>query len=179
MKLRMTGRATVFAILLGAAAYIGLLLLFVEPTPWRDLPEEGIGRNGVAFDGAITEFRIYRMPTRRYPFYFQDELAPVHPLLRTGDPAAIERLLALLQPPEAGGVSACVPAKPEAGLHVVTYRADGSVFGYVVVLEAKPAIETPAGTAGCQTVLAGGRGGNSAWHIRGFFDALRALGVAL
>lgn len=175
----MTGRATVVAILLGAAAYVGLLLLFVEPTPWRDLPEEGIGRNGVAFNEAVSELRVYRMPTRRYPFFFQDELAPVHPLLRTGEAATIERLLALLQPPETGESPACLPAKPEWGLHVVTYRADASVFGYVVVLEAKPAPGVPAGDAGCQTVLAGGPGGNSAWHVRGFFEALRALGVPL
>lgn len=177
MKIRMTGRAAVVAILLGAAAYLGLLLLFVEPTLWRDMPEEGISRNGVAYDEAIAELRVYRMPTRRYPFFFQDELAPVHPLLRTTDPATIERLLAILQPPEAGQVPLCTPAKPEAGLHVMTYRADGSVFGYVVVLEAEPDPAAPASDAGCQTVLAGGQSGNSAWYVRGVFNALDGLGV--
>lgn len=177
MKFRMTGRTTVFAILLGAAAYLGLLLLFVEPTLWRDIPEEGVSRNGVAFDEAIAELRVYRMPTRRYPFFFQDELAPVHPLLRVTEPEKIKELLAMLEPPEAGQAPLCAPAKPEAGLHVVTYRADGSVFGYVVVLAAKPDPAAPQGPADCETVLAGGQSGNSAWYVRGFFGALRKLGV--
>lgn len=174
-----SGRIAVMVMLLGVVAYLGLLLLFMEPTPWRDLPAEGVSRNGIAFDATVAELRIYRMPARRYPFYFEDELAPVQPLLRAGDPVLIERLLAALRPPRAGEPSLCMAAKPESGLHVVTYRGDGSIFGYVVVFEAQPTPDAPAGTAGCNTVMAAGAGGRSTWYVQGFADALREQGVPL
>lgn len=183
MKAGVPGRIAVIVMLMGVAAYVGLLLLFVEPTPWRDLPEDGLSRNGVAFDEAIAELRLYRMPVRRYPFYFEDELAPVEPLLRVADPAVIERLLTILQPPRAGEPVPCDSAKPESGLHVLTYRADGSVFGYVVVFEADSVAEERAdgapAAAACSTVLAAGAGGHSTWLVQGFPTALRDLGIPL
>jgi len=177
MNLRSTGRIAVIALLLGVAAYIGLLFLFVEPTPWRDVPEEGMSRNGVTFDEAIAELRIYRLPARGYPFFFEDEVASVQPVLRVAEAATIERFLELLQPPQSGEPSWCIPAKPESGLHVLTYRADGSIFGYVVVYEAKLAQNAPEAAEECSAVVADGVGGFTTWYVEGFRAELRSLGV--
>lgn len=182
MNVGIPGRIAVIVMLLGVAVYVGLLLLLVEPTPWRDLPEEGMSRNGVAFDRSIAELRIYRMPARRYPLYFEDELAPVEPLLRAADPALVARLLATLQPPPAGAPVPCEAAKPESGLHVVTYRPDGTVYGYVVVFEANALAEAgdgAAGAGGCSAVLAAGEGGQSTWFVHGFAALLEDLGIPL
>ena len=71
------------------AIYAGSLVLMTEPTPWRDLPEEGMSRNGLAFSEEIAEMRLYHMPRRGFPFYFADERTHYEPLARIGDPATI------------------------------------------------------------------------------------------
>ncbi len=179
MSPRHTGRIAVLLMLAAVAVYVGLLLLFVEPTPWRDVPEEGMSRNGIAYDPAIAELRLYRMPARGYPFFFEDELAPVAPLLRVGDGADIEATLGRLRPAADDRAAWCVQAKPESGLHVVTYRGDGSVFGYVIVYEAKLAANAPVELADCGAVVLGGAEGFDSWYVDGFFSWLRGIGLSV
>lgn len=127
------GQIVILAMFAVVALYAGSLVLMKEPTPWRDIPAEGMSRNGLAFSDEIAEMRLYYMPRRAFPFYFADERAHYEPLATVGDPAAIKQILEMLTPGEALATPGCRPEKRDAMLHVITFRADGSVYGYVVL----------------------------------------------
>lgn len=127
------GQIVILAMFVVVALYAGSLVLMNEPTPWRDIPAEGMSRNGLAFSDEIAEMRLYYMPRRAFPFYFADERAHYEPLATVGDPATIKQILEMLTPGEALAKPGCRPEKRDAMLHVITFRADGSVYGYVVL----------------------------------------------
>ncbi|MBE9552862.1 MAG: hypothetical protein IMF05_05290 [Proteobacteria bacterium] len=143
------GRMVILAMFAVVAVYAGSLVLMNEPTPWRDIPEEGMSRNGLAFSDEIAEMRLYHMPRRGFPFYFVDERAHYEPLARVGDPATIEAILTMLAPGEPPTEPGCAPVKRDAMLHVITQRADGSVFGYVVLQAGRITAAGPADAKDC------------------------------
>lgn len=127
------GQIAILVMFAVVAIYAGSLVLMTEPTPWRDIPEQGMSRNGLAFSDEVAELRLYYMPRRGFPFYFADERSHYEPLARVGDPATIERILGFLTPVSQTAEQGCRPAKRDAMLHVITFRDDGSVYGYVVL----------------------------------------------
>ena len=147
------GQKVILGMFAVVAVYAGALLLMKEPTLWRDIPNEGMSRYGLALSSEIAEMRLYHMPRRGFPFYFEDEQARFKPLARIGDPATIERILDMLQPGgplgEPPAEPGCAPAKRDATLHVITYRADGSVYGYVVLQAGEITAAGPADAKDC------------------------------
>lgn len=127
------GQVAILAMFAAVAIYAGSLVLMREPTLWRNVPEAGMSRNGLAFSDEIAELRLYYMPRRSFPFYFADERLHYEPLARVGDPATIRQILDMLEPGAAAAESGCRPVKRDAMLHVITYRGDGTVYGYLVL----------------------------------------------
>jgi hypothetical protein len=127
------GQIVILAMFAIVVLYAGSLVLMKEPTLWRDVPAEGMSRNGLAFSDEIAEMRLYYMPRRAFPFYFADERAHYEPLATVGDPATIKQVLEMLAPGEVQAEAGCRPEKRDAMLHVITFRADGSVYGYVAL----------------------------------------------
>lgn len=127
------GQIVILAMFVVVALYAGSLVLMNEPTPWRDIPAEGMSRNGLAFSEEIADMRLYYMPRRAFPFYFADERAHYKPLATIGDPATIKQILEMLAPGEPPAKPGCRPEKRDAMLHIITFRADGSVYGYVAL----------------------------------------------
>jgi len=155
MATRLTsGKAVILVLLAAAAVYVGVLMLLVEPTIWRHVPPEGMSRNGAAWSGEIAELRVYRLPYRGFPFYFEDELAPVEPLARIRDPETIRLFLHVLRDGSPEGESAwCRRVKSDTWLHIVTLRASGSVFGYVILSPARKRADAPAYLSGCGVLI--------------------------
>lgn len=155
MAARLTSGKIAILILLGAAAiYVGVLMLLVEPTIWRDVPAEGMSRNGAAWSDEIAEVRIYRMPYRGFPFYFRDELAPVTPVARISDPETVKLLLHVLRDGSPEGESAwCRRVKADSWLHIVSLREDGSVFGYVILSPARKRSGAPPALSDCGVLI--------------------------
>ncbi|MDH3231262.1 MAG: hypothetical protein OEN55_15840 [Alphaproteobacteria bacterium] len=155
MAARLTsGKIAILVLLAGAAAYVGILLLLVEPTIWRDVPPEGMSRNAADWSDEIAELRVYRLPYRGFPFYFEDELAPAEPLARIGDPETTKLLLHVLRDSSPEGEAAwCRRIKSDTWLHVVTLREDGSVFGYVILSPARKRADAPAYLSGCGLLI--------------------------
>lgn len=155
MTTRLTsGKTAILVLLAAAAAYVGILMLLVEPTIWRDVPPEGMSRNGAAWSGEIAELRVYRLPHRGFPFYFEDELEPVEPLARIGDAETMRLLLHVLRDSDPEGASAwCRRKKVDTWLHIVTLREDGTVFGYVILVPARKDADAPAYLSGCGLLI--------------------------
>ncbi len=170
----------ILGIFAAVAIYAGSLVLMTEPTPWRDLPEEGMSRNGLAFSVEIAEMRLYHMPRRGFPFYFADERAHYEPLARIGDPATIEAILTMLPAGEPLAVPGCAPVERDAMLHVITRRADGSVFGYVVLQAGEVTAAGPTDAKDCTIAWLNQRGEFISWEV---YDARTRLtemtGVAM
>lgn len=143
------GQIVILAMFVVVALYAGSLVLMNEPTPWRDIPAEGMSRNGLAFSDEIAEMRLYYMPRRAFPFYFADERAHYEPLATVGDPATIKQILEMLTPGEALAKPGCRPEKRDAMLHVITFRADRSVYGYVVLQAGEITSTGPANARDC------------------------------
>ena len=173
-------RIVILAIFAAVAIYTGSLLALREPTLWRNIPAEGMSRNGLTFSDDIAEMRLYHMPRRGFPFYFDDEQAHYEPLARVGDPATIEAILDMLAPGTPPTEPGCLPVKRDATLHVITYRADGSVFGYVVLQAGEVTAAGPAGVKGCTFAWLHRRGKYTSWEV---YDARARLtemtGVAM
>ncbi|UCH74492.1 MAG: hypothetical protein JSU82_01130 [Rhodospirillales bacterium] len=151
---RTSGKIAILVLFAATVAYVGVLMLLVEPTIWRDVPPEGMSRNGAAWSDEIAELRLYRLPYRGFPFYFEDELAPVAPLARVDDAETIQLLLQVLRDSNPEGESPwCRRVKSDAWLHVITYRDDGSVFGYVVLAPARKQPDAPAYLSGCGLLI--------------------------
>jgi hypothetical protein len=181
MAARLTsGKIAILVLLSGAAAYVGILMLLVEPTIWRDVPTEGMSRRGAAWSEEIAELRIYRMPYRGFPFYFEDELAPARPLARIGDPETTKLILHVLRDSSPEGQSAwCRRVKSDTWLHVVTLREDGSVFGYVILSPARKRADAPPYLSGCGLLITDHSGAGVAFtDVYGAFEMLEeATGV--
>lgn len=166
------GQIVILAMFVAVALYAGSLVVMKEPTLWRDIPEEGMSRNGLAFSDEIAEMRLYYMPRRAFPFYFADERAHYEPLAQVGDPATIKQILEMLAPGEATTKQGCRPEKRDAMLHVITFRADGSVFGYVVLQAGEITAAGPADARDC-TIAWLHRGDElTSWEV---FDARSRL----
>ena len=165
-------RIVILAMFAVVATYVGLLLAMREPVLWRDIPDEGMSRNGLAFSDEIAEMRLYHMPRRGFPFYFADERAHYEPLARLGDPAAIETILDMLAPGEPPAEPGCNPVKRDATLHVITYRADGSVFGYVVLQAGLITAAGPADAKDCTLAWLHRQGKFTSWEV---YDARTRL----
>jgi hypothetical protein len=143
------GRIVILGMFAAAAIYAGTLVLLNEPTPWRDIPPEGMSRNGLAYSDEIAEMKLYYMPRRSFPFFFADERAHYQPLARVTDPARIKQILDVLQPGTPEAEPGCAAIRRDAMLHVITYRADGSVFGYVVLQAGRITAAGPQDAKGC------------------------------
>jgi hypothetical protein len=154
------------------AVYAGSLVLMTEPTLWRDVPEEGMSRNGLAFSEEIVEMRLYHMPRRGFPFYFADERTHYEPLARIGDAATIEAILKMLPAGEPRVEPGCAPVERDAMLHVITRRADGSVFGYVVLQAGEITATGPADAKDCTIAWLNQRGDFISWEV---YDARTRL----
>ena len=166
------GQIVIMAMFGVVAIYAGSLVLMKEPTIWRDVPEVGMSRNGPAFNGEVAEMRLYHMPRRGFPFYFADERAHFEPLARIGDPATMERILNMLTPGEQPAAPGCAPVKRDATLHVITYRTDGSVFGYVVLQAGRITAAGPAEAKDCTIAWLHRRGEFISWEV---YDARARL----
>lgn len=155
MTTRLTsGKIAILALFGAALVYVGVLMLLVEPTIWRDVPPEGMSRGGAGWSDEIAELHVYRMPHRGFPFYFEDELGPVEPLVRIRAPETMQLLLHVLRDGSPEGESAwCRRIKVDAWLHIVTRRADGSVFGYVILAPARKRADAPAYLSGCGLMI--------------------------
>jgi hypothetical protein len=164
MKLN-KGQIVILGMFVVVAIYAASLVLMNEPTPWRDVPEEGMSRNGMAFGEEIAEMRLYHMPRRSFPFYFADERGHYEPLARVGDPATIETILGMLKPGEPPAEPGCAPVKRDATLHVITYRADGSVFGYVVLQAGRITPAGPADARDCTIAWLHQQGEFVSWEV--------------
>ena len=158
-------RIVILAIFAAVAIYTGVLLVLREPTLWRSIPAEGMSRNGLAFSDEIAEMRLYHMPRRGFPFYFEDEQAHYEPLARVGDPATIEAILDMLAPGAPPAEPGCNPVKRDATLHVVTYRADGSVFGYVVLQAGEVTAAGPPDAEDCTIAWLHRQGKYASWEV--------------
>lgn len=143
------GQIVILAMFAIALIYAASLVLMNEPTPWRDVPEEGMSRSGLAYGEEIAEMRLYYMPRRAFPFYFEDERAHFQPLAQVGDPVTIREILAFLAPGEKPAEPGCRAAKRDAMLHVITFRADGSVYGYVALQAGEITRAAPAEAKDC------------------------------
>jgi hypothetical protein len=174
------GQATILGMFAVVAIYAGSLVLMTEPTPWRDVPDEGMSRGGLVFGEEIAEMRLYHMPRRGFPFYFADEQAHYEPLARAGDRVTIEQILDILKPGEPPAEPGCAPVKRDAMLHVITYRADGSVFGYVVLQAGRITAAGPSNAKDCTIAWLHQRDGFISWEV---YDARARLtemtGVAM
>lgn len=183
MAARLTSGKIAILVMLGAVvAYVGVLMLMVEPTIWRDIPTEGMSRNGAAWSDEIAELRIYRLPYRGFPFYFEDELAPVEPVARIGDAETAKLLLHVLRDSSPQGESAwCRRIKSDTWLHILSLRADGSLFGYVILSPARKRPEAPAYLSGCGLLITDRRGpGVEYTDVYGAFELLYEMtGVRL
>lgn len=166
------GQIAILVMFAAVAVYAGSLFLMTEPTFWRDIPEEGMSRNGLAFSDEIAEMRLYYMPRRGFPFYFEDERAHYEPLARVGDPATIEQILDMLAPGAPPVEPGCAPVKRDAMLHVVTQRTDGSVFGYVVLQAGRITAAGPADAKDCTIAWLHQRGALISWEL---YDARTRL----
>jgi hypothetical protein len=166
------GQIVILAMFAVVAIYAGALVLMNEPTPWRDIPEEGMSRNGLAFSEEIAEMRLYHMPRRGFPFYFADERAHYESLARIGDPATIAAILDMLAPGEPPSEPGCAPVKRDATLHVITHRADGSVFGYVVLQAGRITAAGPADAKDCTIAWFHQKGEFISWEL---YDARARL----
>lgn len=166
------GRTVILAMFAVVAIYAGALLLLKEPTLWRDIPDEGMSRNGLAFGDGIAEMRLIHMPRRGFPFYFEDEQAHYEPLARVGDPTTIEAILDMLAPGEPPAEPGCAPVERDATLHVITYRADGSIFGYVVLQAGRITAAGPADAKDCAFAWLHRRGQFISWEL---YDARARL----
>ncbi len=178
MAARLTsGKIAILMMLAAVAAYVGVLMLMVEPTVWRNVPAEGMSRNGAAWSDEIVELRLYRLPYRGFPFYFEDELAPVEPLVRIGDPETAKLFLQVLREGSPEGESAwCRRTKSDAWLHIVTLREDGSVFGYVILAPARKRPEAPAYLSGCGLLITDRSGpGVQFTDVYGAFELLQEI----
>ena len=154
------------------AVYVGSLVLMNEPTPWREVPQEGMSLNGPAFSEEIAELKLYHMPRRGFPFYFADERAHFEPLAWVADPATIEAILNMMQPGEPPAEPGCAPVKRDAMLHVITYRADGSVFGYVALQAGRITAAGPADARDCTIAWMHQRDELVSWEV---YDARTGL----
>lgn len=171
------GKWVILLMFLAVAIYVGALLLLVEPTVWRTVPPEGMSRNGAAWGEDIAELRLYRMPRRGFPFYFTDELAPVEPLARIDNPETVKLVLEVLRERRPDDGSAwCRRVKSDAWLHIVTSRADGSVFGYVILSPGKKRADAPPYLSGCGVLITdrGGAGVEFA-DVFGAFEAMEEI----
>ena len=166
------GQIAILVMFAAVAIYAGSLFLLTEPTLWRDIPDDGMSRNGLAFGDEIAEMRLYYMPRRGFPFYFEDEQAHYEPLARIGDPATIEAILVMLTPGEPPAETGCAPVKRDAMLHVITYRADGSVFGYVALQAGEVTTAGPADAKDCTIAWLHQRGEFVSWEL---YDARARL----
>lgn len=178
MAARLTsGKIAILALLAAAGAYVGILMLLVEPTIWRDVPPGGMSRNGATWSDEIAELRLYRLPYRGFPFYFEDELAPVQPLARIGDPETAKLFLRVLLDSSPEGQSAwCRRIKSDTWLHVVTLRASGSVFGYVILSPARKRADAPAYLSDCGLLITDRSGGGVAYtDVYGAFEMLEEV----
>ena len=178
MAVRLTSGKIAIAILLtAAAAYVGVLMLLVEPTIWRNVPPEGMSRNAAAWSDEIAELRVYRLPYRGFPFYFEDELAPARPLARIGDPETAKLILHVLRDGNPEGQSAwCRRVKSDTWLHVVTLREDESVFGYVILSPARKRADAPAYLSGCGLLITDRSGpGVEFTDVYGAFEMLEEV----
>ena len=174
------GQIVILAMFAVVAIYAASLVLMTEPTIWRDIPGEGMSRNGLAFSEEITEMRLYHMPRRGFPFYFADERAHFEPLARVGDPATIEAILDMLAPGEPPAEPGCAPVKRDATLHVITYRADGSVFGYVVLQAGGITAAGPADAKDCTITWLHRQGEFASWETYDFRPRVSEItGVAM
>lgn len=146
------GKIVILGMFAVVAVYVTSLVLMKEPTIWRDMPEEGMSRNGPGFKDEVTEMRLYHMPRRGFPFYFADERAHYEPLASVGDRAKILEILDLLQQGNPEAETGCAPVKRDATLHVITYRADGSVYGYMVLQAGRITAAGPKDAKDCTIV---------------------------
>jgi hypothetical protein len=180
MKKFNKGQIVILAMFAVVAIYAGSLVLMKEPTIWRDIPDEGMSRNGLAFSEEIAEMRLYHMPRRGFPFYFADERAHFEPLASVGDPATIEAILNMLLPGEPPAEPGCRPAKRDAMLHVVTYRADGSPYGYIVLQAGEITAAGPADAKDCTIAWLHQQDEFVSWETYGFRTRLTEItGVAM
>ena len=157
----------------------GLLFVFVEPTIWRDMSQAEIEGRGNEYSEAIAELRIYRLPDRGYDFYFQDELVDVQPVFRTTDTATIVQILNATNENygELGGPFHCGRANFKEAFHFITYRGDGSVFGYTIVNRAEKDANAPAWIKDCANMNYYDHGNHSGWEFYNLFTTMEALGV--
>jgi hypothetical protein len=168
------GKWAILLMFLAVSVYVGALMLMVEPTVWRTVPPEGMSRNGAAWHEGIAELRLYRMPRRGFPFYFEDELAPAKPLARIDNPETVKLILDLLKDRGPGDKPAwCRRVKSDAWLHVVTLLEDKSVFGYVILAPGKKRADAPPYLSGCGVLITdrGGTGVDFA-DVYGAFEAI-------
>jgi hypothetical protein len=145
------GQIVILAMFAVVAIYAGALVLMNEPTPWRDIPEEGMSRNGLAFS---------------------EEIAHYESLARVGDPATIAAILDMLAPGEPPSEPGCAPVKRDATLHVIAHRADGSVFGYVVLQAGRITAAGPADAKDCTIAWFHQKGEFISWEL---YDARARL----
>ncbi|MBE9555354.1 MAG: hypothetical protein IMF08_00720 [Proteobacteria bacterium] len=179
MKLN-KGQMVILGMFAVVAIYAGALVLMNEPTPWRDIPDEGMSRNGLAFGEEITEMRLYHMPRRSFPFYFADERTHYEPLARVGDPATIETILDMLLSGDPPAEPGCAPVKRDAMLHVITYRADGSVYGYVALQAGRITATGPTDAKDCTIAWLHQQDGFVSWETYDFRTRLTEItGVAM
>lgn len=178
MATRLTsGKIAILVLLAAAAVYVGVLMLLVEPTIWRDVPPEGMSRNGASWSREIVELRVYRLPHRSFPFYFGDELEPVEPLARIRDPETMQLLLHVLRDGSPEGESAwCRRIKVDTWLHIVSLREDDSVFGYVILSPARKRADAPAYLSGCGLLITDRSGpGVQFTDVYGAFELLHEI----
>lgn len=158
---------------------LGVFVIFTEPTPWRDIPPGGMQGHGNEYDETIAELRIYRLPDRGYDFYFQDELIDVQPLFRTADAGTIVRILNATKENQAepGGPVYCGRDDLQEAFHFITYRTDGSVFGYTIVNRSAKNADAPIWIRDCANMNYYDSGNHSGWAFYNLFTTLNALGV--
>lgn len=184
MARRFVNARTITLAILGAPVLlvvlaIGIRVAFIEPTLWREFPPGGIEGRMNEYDEAIAELRIYRLPDRGYDFYFQDELVDVEPLFRTTEDGTILRILNATNENYSaqGGPYHCGRTNHKEAFHFITYRRDGSVFGYTVVNRRERNADAPAWIKDCATMNYYDGGNHSLWPFHNLFTTLETLGV--
>ncbi|MCK4868138.1 MAG: hypothetical protein KAT39_08805, partial [Alphaproteobacteria bacterium] len=109
-----------------------------------------------------------------------DERTHYEPLARVGDPATIETILDMLLSGDPPAEPGCAPVKRDAMLHVITYRADGSVYGYVALQAGRITATGPADAKDCTIAWLHQQDEFVSWEIYDFRTRLTEItGVAM
>jgi hypothetical protein len=177
--------------LIPLAAALGLLLAFVAglyvlallsgPPQWRDSSPGEMTGQANEYSEEIAELRIYRLPDRGFDFYFQDELTNVQPLFRTSETATIVRILNATREDtgEPGGPYCGRDINSKQAYHFITYRGDGSVFGYTIIDRTRVNVDAPARIKDCATMNYYYDWNHAVWDIHNLFTTLDGFGVDL